>query len=78
IVITLAGILVVAAAGRRKEREMAGEAARQSVSEFNLPKGLAIAIFSGIMSGCFAWGLDAGAPIRAATVAAGTDPLWQG
>jgi len=78
IVITLAGILVVAAAGRRKEREMAGAAASQSVSEFNLPKGLAIAVFSGIMSGCFAWGLDAGAPIRAATVAAGTDPLWQG
>jgi len=57
---------------------MAGATAQQSVSEFNLPKGLAIAVFSGVMSGCFAWGLDAGAPIRAATVAAGTDPLWQG
>ena len=41
-------------------------------------KGLAIAVFSGIMSGCFAWGLDAGAPIRESTLAAGTDPLWQG
>jgi L-rhamnose-H+ transport protein len=30
------------------------------------------------MSGCFAWGLDAGSPIRARTLAAGTDPLWQG
>jgi L-rhamnose-H+ transport protein len=30
------------------------------------------------MSGCFAWGLDAGAPIRALTLQAGTDPLWQG
>lgn len=57
---------------------MAGAAASQSVAEFNLPKGLAIAVFSGIMSGCFAWGLDAGQPIRALSIAAGTDPLWQG
>ena len=63
IAITLAGIVVVALAGRRKERDMAGAAASQSVAEFNLPKGLAIAVFSGIMSGCFAWGLDAGQPM---------------
>jgi L-rhamnose-H+ transport protein len=30
------------------------------------------------MSSCFAFGLDAGAPIRAATLAAGTSPLSQG
>jgi L-rhamnose-H+ transport protein len=30
------------------------------------------------MSGCFAWGLDAGEPIRQATLAAGTGPLWVG
>jgi L-rhamnose-H+ transport protein len=30
------------------------------------------------MSGCFAWGLDAGQPIRLASLAAGTAPLWQG
>src|SRR5690606_35240359 len=54
-----------------------GEAAADA-SEFDLRKGLAIAVFSGIMSGCFAWGLDAGAPIRALTLKAGTDPLWQG
>lgn len=77
IAITLAGILIVAQAGRRKEREMGGEAAADA-SEFDLRKGLAIAVFSGIMSGCFAWGLDAGAPIRALTLKAGTDPLWQG
>jgi L-rhamnose-H+ transport protein len=78
IAITLLGIVVVAQAGRRKEREMTGEVAAADASEFNLRKGLAIAVFSGIMSGCFAWGLDAGQPIREATLAAGTDPLWQG
>ncbi|WP_447761493.1 L-rhamnose/proton symporter RhaT [Sphingopyxis panaciterrae] len=78
IAITLAGIMIVAQAGRRKEREMGGEAASRDASEFDLRKGLAIAVFSGIMSGCFAWGLDAGQPIRDLTLKAGTDPLWQG
>ena len=48
------------------------------MAEFDLRKGLAIATFSGVMSGCFAWGLDAGQPIRDLTLAAGTDPLSQG
>jgi len=78
IAITLVGIVIVAQAGRRKEREMGATIAETDKSEFNLRKGLAIAVFSGIMSGCFAWGLDAGAPIRELTLAAGTDPLWQG
>jgi L-rhamnose-H+ transport protein len=78
IVITLVGIVVVATAGKRKERDLGDDPSRQSVTEFNLPKGIAIAIFSGIMSGCFAWGLDAGQPIRERTLAAGTDALWQG
>lgn len=78
ILITLVGIVIVAKAGQAKERELGGDAANEGVTEFNLKKGLAIALFSGVMSGCFAWGLDAGAPIREATLAAGTDPLWQG
>ena len=35
-------------------------------------------MFSGVLSGCFAWGLAAGQPIRNAALAAGTSPLWQG
>jgi L-rhamnose-H+ transport protein len=77
IAITLAGIAVVALAGRGKEREL-GSAATTGVAEFDLRKGLLIAVFSGVMSGCFAWGLDAGQSIREATVSAGTSTLWQG
>ncbi|ATQ42422.1 L-rhamnose/proton symporter RhaT [Caulobacter mirabilis] len=77
ILITLAGIVVVAMAGRAKERETQGEA-RQGVAEFDLKKGILLAIFSGVMSGCFAWGLDAGQPIREAALAAGSAPLMQG
>ncbi|MDB5719413.1 MAG: L-rhamnose/proton symporter RhaT [Alphaproteobacteria bacterium] len=78
IAITIVGIVVVALAGRLKERELDSAQAKQGIPEFNLRKGLAIAVFSGIMSGCFAWGLDAGQPIRDATLAAGTTPIWQG
>jgi L-rhamnose-H+ transport protein len=78
IAITLAGIMVVASAGSAKERDTQSSEASSSVPEFNLKRGLLIAVFSGVMSGCFAWGLDAGASIRTATLAAGTAPLWQG
>ncbi len=77
IIITLAGIWVVAKAGQAKAAEMDDDTA-QGVAEFDLKKGLLIAVFSGCMSGCFAWGLDAGQPIRDLTLAAGTDPLSQG
>jgi len=78
IAMTLAGIAIVAGAGSAKERELGSQQAHSGVPEFNLRKGLLIAVFSGVMSGCFAWGLDAGQSIRAATVAAGTHTLWQG
>jgi L-rhamnose-H+ transport protein len=77
IAITLVGIVVVARAGSAKQQDLGGEA-NEGVAEFDLKKGILIAIFSGVMSGCFAWGLDAGQPIRDLTLAAGTDPLSQG
>jgi L-rhamnose-H+ transport protein len=78
IALALVGIIVVAKAGRSKEAELGAHAANQAVAEFDVNKGILIAIFSGVMSGCFAWGLDAGQPIRDLTLAAGTDPLSQG
>ncbi|WP_225206708.1 L-rhamnose/proton symporter RhaT [Novosphingobium huizhouense] len=77
ILVTLVGIVVVARAGNAKEQDLGGRAS-EGVAEFDLRKGLLIAVFSGCMSGCFAWGLDAGQPIRDLTLAAGTDPLSQG
>jgi L-rhamnose-H+ transport protein len=37
-----------------------------------------VAVFSGIMSSCFAYGLAAGEPLRKLTLEHGTDPLAQG
>lgn len=78
IAVALVGVIVVARAGHNKETELGTTAVKAGVAEFNLGRGLLIAMFSGVMSGCFAWGLNAGGPIREATIAAGTDPLWQG
>jgi L-rhamnose-H+ transport protein len=78
IALAITGVVIVARAGRAKERELAPGQMQSSILEFNFPRGLLIALFSGIMSSCFAFGLDAGAPIRAATLAAGTSPLSQG
>lgn len=76
--LALVGVVVVAKAGRAKEVELGGGGANAGVAEFNLKKGILIALFSGVMSGCFAWGLDAGQGIRDLTLAAGTGPLSQG
>jgi L-rhamnose-H+ transport protein len=78
IAVTLVGIAVVALAGRSKESEMSEEEKTRAIHEFNFRKGIVIAVFSGIMSSCFAYGLAAGEPIRQLSLAAGTGVLWQG
>jgi L-rhamnose-H+ transport protein len=76
--VTVAGIVVVAVAGARKDRLLSGEQKREAIGEFDFRKGLLVAIFSGIMSSCFAFGLAAGAPVKALSAAAGTGALWTG
>lgn len=78
LLVCLIGIAVIGWAGRSKESETPPEARQATIAEFNLRKGILVAIFSGIMSSCFAYGLAAGEPIRALTLAAGTNPLSQG
>jgi L-rhamnose-H+ transport protein len=78
IALALIGVIVVGRAGRIKERELTPEQARATIAEFDFKRGVLVAVFSGVMSSCFAFGLDAGAPIRVLTLAAGTSPLSQG
>jgi L-rhamnose-H+ transport protein len=74
----LLGIAVAGIAGKTKEREMTTEEKRTTVKEFNFRRGILVATFSGIMSACFSFGLDAGGPIKVLTMRHGTPPLWQG
>ena len=76
--ITLAGIATVAFAGARKDAALSDAEKAATVAEFDFRKGVAVAVFSGIMSSCFAFGLAAGEPIKAISAAAGTGPLWTG
>jgi L-rhamnose-H+ transport protein len=72
------GIVFAGAAGISKERELSSEQKLASIREFNLKLGLGVATFCGIMSSCFAFGLDAGNPIKALSLAHGTTTMWQG
>src|SRR5579862_455805 len=78
IALAVLGILVVARAGRAKERELGSSAATPTLAEFDLRKGFMLAVFAGVFSSCFAFGLDAGEPIRELTATAGTGQLSRG
>ncbi|HEX7361615.1 MAG TPA: L-rhamnose/proton symporter RhaT [Bryobacteraceae bacterium] len=78
VLVCLVGITVAGLAGVSKERVMSPEQRKAVIQEFNLRKGIAVAILSGIMSGCFALGLSWGDPISKLTLEHGTPPIWQG
>jgi L-rhamnose-H+ transport protein len=72
------GIVFAGAAGISKEGELSKEQKLATIREFNLKLGLGVATFCGVMSSCFAFGLDAGNPIKLLTLAHGTSTMWQG
>ena len=76
--ITLAGISVIGYAGALRSQNMSEEEKRAAIKDFAMTKGLVVAILAGVMSGCFALGLDAGAPIKEAAIAQGVAPLFAG
>jgi L-rhamnose-H+ transport protein len=77
VIICLVGIYICGKAGMMKENELPEAEKKRSVAEFNLVKGLLVAIFSGIMSACFNFGIEAGKPMSEAAVTAGFNPLYQ-
>jgi L-rhamnose-H+ transport protein len=78
IFVCLAGITAAGLAGISKERVMSPEQQKAAIKEFDLRKGIGVAILSGVMSACFAYGLAAGDPIKKLTLQHGTAKLWQG
>jgi L-rhamnose-H+ transport protein len=81
IAVCMAGIAISGVAGMSKEKELSAEQKRKSVKEFNFLKGLMVAIFAGVMSACFAYGLQAGKPIAGLAkdylTQTGRADLWQ-
>lgn len=79
--VCLLGIGISGAAGMSKEREMPEEEKKAVIKEFNFPKGILVATFSGVMSASFSYGLAAGKPIAVIALEhlmeAGRADLWQ-
>ena len=67
--ITLSGIAIIGYAGSLRAKNMSEEEKRAAVKDFALTKGLLVALLAGVMSACFALGLDAGTPIKEAALA---------
>src|SRR5215469_6715447 len=78
VAVCLLGIGIATLAGLTKEREMPEAEKKKSIEEFNFTKGILVATFSGIMSACFAFAINWGAPIKDASVHAGTAEIWSG
>ena len=76
--LTIVGNCVVATAGAKKDAALDDAQKVAAVTEFNFRRGIWVAVFSGVMSSCYAYGLAAGEPIRQLGAAAGTGALWVG
>ena len=63
VILCLLGIYICGRAGVLKEKDLPDEEKKKSVAEFSIVKGLLVAIFSGIMSACFNFGIEAGKPL---------------
>ncbi|MCC6410625.1 MAG: L-rhamnose/proton symporter RhaT [Saprospiraceae bacterium] len=77
VLVCLAGIAITGRAGLLKERELTEAQKTASVQEFSLVKGLVIAVFSGILSSFFNFGIEAGKPMADEAVRQGFNPLFQ-
>jgi L-rhamnose-H+ transport protein len=75
--VCLLGIAISGKAGMMKENELSEKEKKESIAEFSLVKGLIIAIFSGILSAFFNFGIEAGKPLADAAVMSGFNPLYQ-
>jgi L-rhamnose-H+ transport protein len=78
VAVCLLGIGIAALAGLTKERQMPEAEKLKAIAEFSFTKGILVATFSGIMSACFAFAITWGAPIKDASIHAGTSEIWSG
>jgi len=78
IAICVFGIALSTLAGVAKAGELTDAAKRETVKEFDLKKGIGVALFCGVLSACMAFGLEAAAPLAKLAANAGTAELWTG
>ena len=76
LVVCVMGIVVCGLAGFMKEKSLTQAQKQETIAEFSLRKGVLVAVFSGIMSACFSFGLTAGQPIAELAKNSGTSELF--
>jgi L-rhamnose-H+ transport protein len=76
LVVCVMGILICGLAGIMKEKSLTSDQKKETIAEFDLRKGVLVAVFSGVMSACMSFGLTAGQPIAALAKASGTQELF--
>ncbi len=76
VAVALAGITIVGYAGVLKNKNLTEDERKAAVKDFALKKGIPIAIISGIMSACFAYGFQSGKPIDEVAAQYGTHELF--
>ena len=76
VILCLGGIALCGWAGVSKESELTEEQKTETIAEFSLGKGFAVAALAGVLSACFAFGLAAGKPIAELSIAHGTTPVF--
>lgn len=74
VIVTLVGIAIIGIAGKMKANSLLKRENQETVKDFNFPKGIAIALLSGFMSGCFNVGLEFGKDINFGDL---TNPLFK-
>ncbi len=74
VAVTLLGIAIIGLAGSMKASSLSEEEKKAAVKDFNFPRGLAIALLAGFMSGCFNVGLTFGRDINFGEL---TDPMFR-
>lgn len=74
--ITLAGIAIIGYAGGLRSKNMSEEDKKAAIKDFALTKGLLVALLAGVMSACFALGLNAGEPIKAKAIELGANGMF--
>lgn len=77
VLVCLTGIFICGRAGMLKEIDLSEDEKKKSVAEFNLTKGLFVAIISGILSSCFNFGIEAGKAMADTAVRMELNPLFQ-
>lgn len=78
ICLTMIGIAIIGYSGSLRSKLMSKEMKIAAIKDFAMTKGLFVALLAGVMSACFALGLNAAVPIKNNVINLGVSPLLAG